>query len=400
MSPVLRRIVSWAAPTALLVAGVAFALRPQPVAVDFAAVVEGPLATTVAEDGRTRIRDVFLVSAPVSGRALRIEIEEGQPVSAGETVLAEIKPVEPTFLDVRTEAEARVAVETARAAVDLAGAELTQARAELAFAQAEVVRQRRLRKTGAVTERALQDAERAFRSRRAAVETAKAGVAMRRSELAAAEVRLQPPRFEPHDDECPCIPIRAPVDGQVLRVLHESEGVVSAGLPLVEIGDPSDLEIVADFLSADAVRIEPGQRVIIEGWGGPLALQGEVAKVEPYAFTKVSALGIEEQRVNVVIDLVGPPTSWARLGHGFEVDARIVLWETDAALKIPLTALFRDGRDWATFAVEEGRARLQKVEVGARGELEAAINSGLNAGDVVVRYPHAGIGDGDRVTAR
>jgi HlyD family secretion protein len=186
----------------------------------------------------------------------------------------------------------------------------------------------------------------------------------------------------------------------VLRVLHESAGVVEAGEPLVEIGNPGELEIVVDFLSSDAVRIEPGQRVIIEEWGGETALQGQVAKVEPYGFTKISALGINEQRVNVVIDFTDPPARLSRLGHGFQVEARVVLWEDDAVLKVPLTALFRDGDGWAVFVVDEARARLQPVVIGHEADFEAEIVTGVSEGDVIIRYPNNHVMEGATVRQR
>ncbi len=401
MSPVSRRIVFWAVPLLLLAGLIALALRPEPVAVDFATVSEGPMTVTVAEQGRTRIRDVFAVSAPIRGRALRIEIEEGARVVAGETVLAEIEPVDPEFLDPRAAEEARQAVRAAEAAVTLAEARLRETRAELDYAASQVERMRRLRATNTVAESVLEDAERAFRTREAAVATAEAQVEMRRHELAAAESRLLgPDERGAGGPACPCLPVRAPVDGIVLRVLHESEGVVAPGTPLLEIGDPRDLEIVADFPSPEAVRIEPGQRVIVERWGGEGTLSGEVERVEPFGFTKVSALGIEEQRVNVVIRLTDPPERWARLGHGFEVETRVVLWETERTVKVPLTALLRVGGDWAVYAVEESRARLRPVELGRRNDLEAEIGAGLAPGETVLRYPHDAIEDGTPVVPR
>jgi HlyD family secretion protein len=401
MSPILRRLLFWAVPALLVAGGLALAFRPQPLAVDFARAERGELVVSVAEEGRTRVRDVFVVSAPLRGRVRRIDLEEGDAVEADETVVAEIEPTDPEFLDIRSEAEARAAVATARAAVALAEAELEEARAELDFAEAEVARIRRLRESNTVSVRVLEDAERLFRTRKAAVATAEANLEMRRSELEAAEVRLlRPPEARARAGGCPCITIRAPVSGRVLRVLQESETVVAAGTPLLEIGDPRDLEIVADFLSSDAVRIEPGMEVVIEQWGGEGTLSGTVARVEPYGFTKVSALGIEEQRVNVVIAFAGPEARRRRLGHGFEVEVRVILAEAEDALKVPLTALFREDGDWAVFAVEDGLAALRRVELGRRNDLEAEIVSGLAAGDTIVRYPSDEVAEGVALEAR
>jgi len=400
-SSLTKRMILWGTLVGGLVVFLVYAFQPRPVDVDLITVVEGPLHVTVDEEGETRIRDIFVLSSPIRGRVLRIEREEGDPVTANETVLAEIEPTEPTFLDARTEAEARAAVNTAIASLALAEAELIQAEAELDFATTERERIRTLRGSGTVSARALDDAERQFRIRDAATATARAAVAMRHSELEAAEARLLRPG-DPVESigECPCLPIRAPVSGQVLRVLHESEGVVDPGHPLLEIGDPRDLEVVVDFLSSDAVRITAAQSVLIDEWGGEVVLSGTVRRVEPFGFTKVSALGIEEQRVNVIVDFTDPPEIWARLGHGFQVDVSVVLDEAPNALKVPLTALFRHDNGWAVFVVSDGIAAVRPVQVGSRSDLEAQILGGLAPGDIIVRYPNDDIEDGVRVQQR
>jgi len=401
MTAQFRRLAFWGIPVLALTLSLIYAFQPQPIDVDLTPVVRGPLVATVAEEGETRITDIFVLSAPIRGRALRIEIEEGDEVVAHETVVAEIEPIDPSFLDVRSEAEARAAANTAEAALALARAGLAEAHAELDFVAADVERMRTLRASNTISARALDEAERSFKTREAAVGTAQAALAMRQSELAGAKIRLLDPReARTRTGNCPCIPIHAPVSGRVLRVLHESEGVVEAGEALVEIGNPGELEIVVDFLSSDAVRIESGQRVIIDEWGGDETLQGRVSKVEPYGFTKVSALGIEEQRVNVVIDFTDPPERWSQLGHGFQVEVRVVLWEDGAALKVPLTALFRDGDGWAVFAVEDERAQLRPVAIRHKTDLEAEIVSGLSETDIVIRYPNNHIVPGSAVRQR
>ncbi len=394
-----RRFAVWAVPLALLAAGLVWAFRPSPVPVDMVTLRPGPLEVTVADEGRARIREVYVVSAPVRGRALRIEVDEGDPVIGGETVIAELEPVDPDFLDPRAAAEARAAVDTARAALTLARARVTEAKADLDFAEAEVGRMRELEARGAVPTRALEEAERAFLTREAALATAEAAIEMRLSELEAARIRLMTPDERVPDGECPCVTLRAPADGTVLRVLRESEGVVPAGEPLAEIGDPRDLEIVAEFLSADAVRIEPGMPARIENWGGD-ALDAVVRRIEPYAYPEVSALGIEERRVEVVLDLEAPEAARGRLGHGFQVEARVILWADDDALAVPLTALIRTPEGWSVWVVEEGVARRRAVEIGRRAELSAELASGLSAGDVVVRYPSEAIEEGVAVEAR
>lgn len=396
-----RRIVLWAALSLAVAAGLAYSFWPRPVQVDLATLERGSMTVTVDEEGETRVRDIFVVSAPVAGRALRIEADAGDEVVAGETVVARIEPIDPSFLDPRSEAQARAEVEAAKAALALARAELSEADAELEFARNDLERKRKLRPRETITQRALDEAERAFKIRKAAVETARAAVEMREYELARARAQLMSPaETQAGHGSCECVTLRAPVDGVVLRVAHESEAVVAAGQPLIEIGDPRDSEIVADFLSADAVRIAPGQDVIIDEWGGDRPLEGRVRRVEPYGFTKVSALGIEEQRVNVIVDFTGPPHRRAALGHGFRVEVRVVLWRGDGVLRLPLSAAFRDGGGWAVFVEQEGRARVQPVELGHRNGLVAEVLSGLEPGDRVVLHPSNRVTPGVRIAQR
>ena len=401
MNKLWRRLLLWGVLSLMLLAGLAYAFWPQAVPVDFATVARGQLIVTVDEEGETRVKDVFVLSAPVGGRARRIEAEVGDPVAAGETVIAEIEPIDPEFLDVRTEAQAEAAVKGAEAALALAQADLESDQAELRFAETELERARRLIEKGNVSERALDQAERTYRTSVAAVDTAKAALQMRTFELAHARARLVSPiETLATRGSCDCVPITAPVSGRVLRVLHESEGVVEPGEPLVEIGDPSDLEIVVDLLSSDAVKVRADQVVIIEQWGGDDALSGRVRRVEPYGFTKVSALGIEEQRVNVIIDLTDPPAQWQSLGHGYRVEARIVLWDGSDVLKVPFSALFRNGTDWAVFVDDAARAKRRAVEIGRRTDLEVEILSGLETGERVILHPSTRITDGVRIDER
>ncbi len=395
-----RRVQLFGALAAAVALFLLWSLRPTPIAVDLARVARGPLRVTIDEEGETRVRDVFVVSAPLSGHARRIEVEAGDPVEAGDTVLVELEPLEPAFLDVRSDAETRAAVRAGEAARALAAAELEKARAEADYARGESERVANLFNQGAASVRQRDQALRDRQARRAAVAKAEADLRRRSFELDRARARLVAPGRHENHDACECLPIHAPVSGRVLRVLHESEGVVRAGEPLLELGDPADLEIVADLLSSDAVQVERGQRVLIEAWGGEATLGGRVRRVEPYGFTKVSALGIEEQRVNVIIDFTDPAESRRRLGHGFRVEVRVVVWEEEDVLRVPLTALFRHGEAWAVFAEDEGRARVRPVEVGRRGRREAEIRGGLSEGTVVLRYLSEGVADGARVEAR
>lgn len=401
MSVAQRRIALWGVLLAILAAGLVYAFRPQPVPVDFARVEHGPLVVTVDEEGETRVRDVFVLSAPIAGRARRIESEVGDSVVASETVVVEIEPIDPSFLDVRSKAQAQAVIRTAEAARVLASAELERAQAELAFADAELKRARRLIPQGTISQRRLDEDERAFKTAKATLATSQAALDMRNAELERARAELLSPlETRGQATGCPCVSVTTPVSGRVLRVHHESEGVVSPGEPLIEIGDPRDLEIVADLLSSDAVKVEAGQRVMIEDWGGGEVLNGRVERVEPYGFTKVSALGIEEQRVNVVIDFADPPERWQRLGHGYRVEARIVLWEGEDVLNVPLNALFRDGDAWAVFVETEGRAEKRRVEPGRQNGLHSEIRAGLQADERIVLHPSDRVVDGVRLTAR
>jgi HlyD family secretion protein len=401
MTAMAKRIVIWTVIAGLVAAGLVLSFRPQPLAVDMITVEPGPMTVTVAEEGQTRVHDMFVLSSPVAGHVKRIEAHVGDKVVAGETVLAQIEPGDPSFLDPRSEAQARAALKTAESARALAAAEVEQAAAELEFAQVEWRRASELVVNGTISRREFDDAERGYKARTAALATARAGLQMRLFELDQARALLLSPTQTqaPHAD-CDCVPITAPVSGRVLKVMNPSERVVTAGEPLLEIGDPGDLEISVDFLSADAVKIKPGQSVIVDGWGGEHTLAGRVRLVEPFGFTKVSALGIEEQRVNVTIDFAGTVNERARLGHGYQVEARVVLWQAEAVLTVPLTALFRIGSEWAVFVERDGRAELRAVRIGQRNGLVAQVLQGVAAGDHVIAHLNDRIVDGIRITQR
>jgi HlyD family secretion protein len=396
----MRRLVLWGALGALIVLGLALAFRPQAVAVDTAKVARGMLVVTVEDEGRTRVHDIYTLSAPVTGRMRRVEVHVGDPVTKLETVLAEIEPIDPAFLDPRSEAQARADVRSAESAQKLARAEVEQAQAELDFAHREVDRARDLIQQGSISQRDLDQAERSYRTRRAALATAQAALDRSAYQLERARAQLVSPAERQREGaECACVALRSPVDGQVLQLLQQSEGVVEAGSPVIEVGDARDLEIAVDLLSSDAVKVQAGQRVIIDGWGGDHPLEGRVRLVEPFGFTKVSALGIEEQRVNVIVDIVSPRDEWARLAHGYQVDARIVLAERKDVLKVPLTALFRDGTEWAVFVNESGRAKLTHVKLSESNGIEAEV-TGLAEDEQIVLHPSDRVREGVRIGAR
>jgi HlyD family secretion protein len=380
----------------LIVAGiVAAALWPESVEVDLAMVTKGPMQVTIDEDGETRVRDRFVVSAPVSGRLQRIELEPGDKVMRGKTIVARLAPAAAPLLDPRTRSELDAGVDAARAAVGQAQAERERAAAALARARTTLTRQQELMKAGAISADDLEAAQTAVRTAEEAARAAEFTVTRTQSELEAARARLAPP-----SSSRAVVDVVAPVDGVVLKRLRESETVVPAGDPILEIGDPAKLEIVADFLSTDAVRIMPGASVLIEQWGGGQPLNARVRRIEPAGFLKVSALGVEEQRVNVIADFVDPPAAVRALGDGYRVEVRVIVWQEDAVLKAPVGALFRRGDDWAAFVVEQGTARLQPVKLGERNEVEGQILDGLSAGQSLVLHPPDTLKDGSRITAR
>lgn len=385
-----------------LVGASVHALRPQPVPVDLATVARETIEVTVDEEGKTRIRDVFEVSAPVGGRLMRVDLEVGDVVSGGESVVARIRPVDPAPLDIRTRRELEAAVSAARAAVALARAEVARARSELAFAVGDFARAEELALRGNISQKALDRARVEKETQEAALDMAEANLELSRRELESAEARLigpEDPGVLGARGEC-CVLIRAPVDGRVLTLLKESEQVVRAGEPILEIGDPTNLEIVVELLSSDAVRIEEGALARIDNWGGEGVLEAVVDRVSPAGFTKVSALGIEEQRVETILRLAAPPETRARLGHDFRVFARILVLRREDALAVPLGALFRRGADWAVYRLVGGRARETLVEIGPRNREVAAVTSGLEAGDRVVLHPTDRVADAVPIVER
>ncbi|MFW2405527.1 MAG: efflux RND transporter periplasmic adaptor subunit [Gammaproteobacteria bacterium] len=397
-----RRLLFWL--PALVGGAIVLALlfRPVPVPVDFTQVQRGSIEVSVSDEGKTRVKDVFVVSAPVPGLMRRIELEAGDPVTAGETVVAQIEPSDPSFLDVRTQAEARAAIRAAEAAQSLQAASVRRTEAELDFAEAEYRRFQGLAERDTVSENDLDSARRRARTAAATLDEARASLNARTAELEQARARMMNPNSTraARGETCECVNAYSPVSGAVLQVLKESEGVVASGTPLVEVGDPRRLEIVVDLLSTDAVRVEAGQRALIEAWGGEVPLEGVVTRVEPFGFTKISALGIEEQRVNVRIDLAGPPAEWQRLGHGYRVEPRIILAESSDVLKVPRSALFRDGERWAVFVDAGGAAKIEHVELGLENDLEAEVVAGLESGERVVVQPSDRVTEGARLEDR
>jgi HlyD family secretion protein len=393
------RIILWGALVVLLAAGLTYSFWPRPMPVDLGEATRGPMRVTIDDEGETRVTDVYVVSAPLSGRLLRIERDVGDSVQANETVVVTIRPREPDLLDVRSHHEAEAVVKAAEAAMTLVTAEQERARAELRFAETELLRKENLAKRGNISQRGLDSARLDVKIREAAVAAADAALQVKRFDLETARVHLIPPGSFAESVGAPCcVEVRAPVSGRILRIIRESESVVAAGEPLLEIGDPRQLEIVADLLSSDAMQARVGAQVLIEAWGGGGVLNGRVRRVEPYGFTKVSALGIEEQRVNVIIDFADPPA--AGLGHGYRVEVGIVVWQAEDVLRVPLGALFRVGEAWAVFVEADGRSRLREVGIGHRNSAFAEVLEGLEDGARVVLHPSDRIEDGSRIVER
>jgi HlyD family secretion protein len=392
-----RSLAVWIAGGLALLTVLAWAFRPQAVPADLAPVERQPMEVTLDEEGETRVRDRYQISAPVAGKVLRIELEPGDPVVAGGTVLASFQPA---ALDPRTLAESEARLRAARSARDQARAELERSRAELAQSEVEAERYRRLSRERIVSEERLDAVELDLTTRRRMVEAARFRLQTAGHQLEQAEAALLHTRGGGDGEP---LSLTSPIDGVVLTRRRESEAVVAAGEPLLEVGDPSRLEIVADFLSSDAVRIAAGDPVHVEQWGGEARLEGTVRRVEPSGFTKVSALGVEEQRVNVIIDFVDPRDGWEKLGDGYRVEVLVVVWREDDVLQVPSSALFRSQDGWAVFTVdgENGaRARRTPVEVGHRNGLQGEVRSGLEAGDTVIVHPSDAISDGVKVEQR
>tara|TARA_R110002072_G_scaffold27431_5_gene89187 strand:- start:1040 stop:2245 length:1206 start_codon:yes stop_codon:yes gene_type:complete len=395
---------NWVGRIALFVAGalvlgaIGYGFVPRPPRVEVASATRGLLQVTVREEGKTRVKDRYVVSAPVPGFAQRLTLEVGDTVKQGQELL-EIQPLRSSLLDPRTRAEAKARVSVGEAQLKVAEQRASAAASDATLADSELIRVRELEKKGAGTQgdldRALADA----RAKAALRRSAEFAVEVARHELEGARAAFQystPTGGGPQDE---AVKVTSPLQSRVLRRFHESEGAVAAGQNLVELGDPRGLEVEVEVLSADAVRIEPGMRVVFDRWGGP-DLEGKVRVVEPIGFTRVSALGVEEQRVLAIVDLVSPPAEWQALGDGYRVEANFVIWEGPDVLQIPNSALFRGGGGWQVYVFREGLAALVKVELGRRNGLYSEVTSGLATGDQVVTHPSDQVSDGAAVRLR
>ena len=393
------RILVWLI-LALVAAGFYYAFQPRPVDADVASAERGPLRISLDEEGQTRVRDRFMVSAPLAARILRIELEPGDTVRAGSTILARLQPTQPQFLTTRSRAQAEAGVARAESAVGQALVERDRVLAEQEYATTQLARDKRLHQNGLLAEQRLESSQQRFVEANEAVRAADAAIAVANADLEQARTNLIE-ASSGRRAEGDAVVLRSPVDGVVLRRLRESEASVPEGEPLIEIGDPAKLEVVSDMLSMDAVRISAGDPVLIEQWGGDRSLRGVVRLVEPFGFTKISALGVEEQRVNVIVDFEDPRAAWEELGDGYRVEVRVIVWQSEDVLKVPTSSLFRSGENWAVYALgDDLTAQLREVRIGERTAMEAQLLEGLAAGERVVTYPSDRIEHGTEVAPR
>ncbi len=381
-----RRVATIVVALVLVTAVVGYAMRPEVVEVETGLASRGPMKVTVDEDGRTRVRDRFVVTAPVAGKLERVTLREGDRVKPGQ-IVAWIAPLP---LDSAGREVATARISSAEALQREASSRVDQARIALDQAQSNERRESALLAAGAISDRQHEDAVAETRVKSQDLAAAQSRVRAAIADVQAARAVLIPTANEPNH----ALPVRSPVSGRVLRVPEASERVVNASSPIIELGDAAALEVIADVLSTDAVRIKPGNEVEIDEWGGDHSLTGRVRLVEPSAFTRVSALGVDEQRVNVLVDILDPP---ATLGDGFQVEVKAVVWSSPDVLTIPASAVFQRSGSWAVFVVEDNRARLRKVGVGHRTGAAAEIVQGLKAGEKVILFPSDKIDDGSRV---
>lgn len=397
------RIVFWVLLGLGAAAALAAAFWPDPVRVEIASVARGPLVVTVDGEGKTRIRERFVLSAPVTGQMPRLELHPGDRVALG-AKLVEIVPTEPPLLDERTRAQAEAQVKLAVAGTSQSKARVSMAEATHEFARSELARVETLVRSGAVNRSALDEAQLRLRTAEGDLQSARFGARIAQYEVEVAQAALSrltgARKGGANQDKVARVVVGAPIEGTVLRVDHESAGLVQAGAPMLEIGDPAALEIVVDLLSMDAVAVQPGAEVRIDQWGGDAVLEASVRLVEPSAFTKVSALGIEEQRVNVIADFKSPREAYRALGDGFRAHAQIVIWERQDTIKLPMSALFREKDGWVVFVVAEGRAHLRAVTIGRRGRTEVEVLGGVAEGERIIVHPGDQVADEVRVEAR
>ena len=378
---------------------IAIGFIPRPALVDIAVAKRDTLQVTIEEEGKTRVIDRYVLSAPVDGYARRLDLNVGDAVNKNQKILS-LEPLRSSVLDPRSRAEAEARLAAATATLSSAERNVNAAEADAEFAASELDRLRQLYESRTISLDRFQQAEANARRTRANLESARFNAEVAQFEKKAARAALDYSAASTTDDAPETVSITAPVSGSVLKIHHESEGVVKKGEPLLEIGDPLSLEVEVDVLSRDAVQISAGTAVRFERWGGNSSLQGVVRTIEPVGFTKISALGVEEQRVLVIVDIISPKEEWQRLGDGYRMETVFVLWEGENILQIPSSALFKRQDSWAVFVINDERASLRQVELGQRSGTTAEIVSGLSEGEAVINHPGNNIEDSSRVRGR
>ncbi len=372
---------------------------PRPVPVELVEAQRASMTVTIEEEGQTRVVDRFIISAPVDGVACRVQLDVGDMVQAGQTLLS-ISPLESRVLDSRSRAEAEALVAAARSALELARQQADAAGASANFKRSEIKRLTPLAEQGVISSAAFDKARMELLTAEASLRSANHAVEVAKYEQRAAETALKYSAGTVTGDPAIRVPVKSPITGRILQMPHECEGPVTTGQELLVVGDPSLLEVVVDLLTADAVKVNPGMKVRFDRWGGDEPLEGQIRAIEPFGFTKISALGVEEQRVNVIADFVSPKEDWQRLADGYRVEARFVIWEEEDVLQVPASSLFRLNGGWALFRAENGRARQRVVKIGQRTGLLAQILEGLETGDKVVNHPSDEVADGVRIRER
>lgn len=396
---ILRQILT-AIVVLIVIAGLIYAFWPQPMLVDIGTVARGHMMLTINEEARTRVREAYIVSAPVSGNLMRVSADSGDRVIQGETVVARITPNAPPALDARQRLQAKASADAAEAAVQAARADLERIKAENNLAQTELQRSRKLIEDGAAPEARLDKALKTAEASEASLRKAEAAVRLRLAELENAKAALVGIENAGGQDS-DYIEIKAPVSGKILVVMQESATVITAGTPILQIGDVgNDLEVLVELLSTDAVKVQPGSRVIIEDWGGETPLNGVIDRIEPFAFQDYSALGVKEQRVNTIVKFADDQPEVEKLGHGYRVEVCIVIWEDDDAVIVPSSALFRQEEQWSVFVVDQNEAVLRSVTIENNNGTQANVLEGLEPGDRVVLYPPSDLENGTKVTQR
>ena len=395
----LRRWIIVIIITVGVISAIVYGFMPKPVSVDLVKVSRGSFKVTVEEEGKTSVRDRFILSAPVAGFKRRIKLDVGDRVQKGQT-LVELEPLKSNLLDPRSRAAAQAAVSSAEASLRVEEERARAATADKEYAEKNFGRVKKLHDGGYVAKDALEQAETGAKRTEANLLSAKAAVKVARFELERALTALRHSAAEDNRIQGKIVMIQSPVSGSILKIYRESEGVVQSGEPLIDIGDPEKLEVKVEVLSADAVKIRPGTPVLFERWGGNSILSGKVRVVEPAGFTKISSLGVEEQRVFVIIDITSSDKNEKALGDGYRLEASFIIWEGKDILQVPASALFRKQDGWAVFVVKNNRALHREVKVGQRTGLAAEILSGLSEGEVVISHPDNSIENGTRVRPR